>query len=253
MRWLGLSRGNDGVRDRADYRRVRWGHDALAPGTVLPRHRHAEGYATVILDGVLCEASFSGRHRGCAGEVLLHASFDCHSNPCVGRRGTRIIRLPWTREQLEGRLRTADPDLIARLAERDPLEATCALEAGLEPVAQRPNDWPALLAAAINADPSLALLDWARAQGLGADVVSRGFRRAFGTSPRAFRLESRTRQAWRSVVSSTDSLTDIAHAHAFADLSHMSRSIRSLTGRCPLDWRRERCAASPRTGRGRCV
>jgi anti-sigma factor ChrR (cupin superfamily) len=49
------------TRQRTRYRSVRFGVETLQAGLVLPRHRHAAGYATVVLAGSFEEASFAGR------------------------------------------------------------------------------------------------------------------------------------------------------------------------------------------------
>ena len=54
--------------------------------------------------------------------------------------------------------------------------------------------------------------------------MSRGFHEAFGVTPVLFRLEARTRRAWRALAGSERSLTAIAHEQGFADRAHMSRS-----------------------------
>jgi AraC-like DNA-binding protein len=222
---------------RHEFRQVRWGVDRLPAHLVLPRHRHDGGYANVVLAGSFIEASFVGRFRVHPGDVLLHAGFDCHSNCDTGPRGPTILRLPWKRDAVEGRWRVCDPDLLARAAERDPLEASVLLEQSLEPGLPGQDDWPALLAGDLAADPSLRLGAWAAARGLAMETVSRGFARTFGVSPGRFRLEVRTRRAWRSIIASARSLTEIAHEHGFADLAHMTRSVRALTGRPPSRWR----------------
>ena len=224
---------------RHTYRTIAYGADAIPAGLVVKRHRHDEGYATLVLGGELVEASFSGRAAACAGDVLLHARFDCHSNWCWRRRTLRIVRLPWD-DDLEGHFRVRDPDLIARLAERDPFEATVALRDSLEPHPSRAADWPEALAHEIRNDPSIAIRAFAECEGLAPETISRGFRQAFDVAPRAFRLEVRARLAWNAVVRSDRSLTTIAHELAFADLAHMSRSITVLTGRSPTAWRQLR-------------
>jgi anti-sigma factor ChrR (cupin superfamily) len=45
--------------------------ETLDAGIVLPRHRHAAGYATVVLAGSFEEASFAGRFVAVPGDVLL--------------------------------------------------------------------------------------------------------------------------------------------------------------------------------------
>jgi len=223
---------------RRTYRSIKYGVETIPPGLVLERHRHAGGYATVVLEGALVEASFSGRARARAGDVLLHGSFDCHANWTERRRPLTILRLPWWEDDLEGQFRTRDGDLLARIAERDPFEATLALRGSLEGSLDCALDWPERLAVAMSADPSMSLRVWARDHGLAPATVSRGFRQAFGVPPRVFRLEVRARRAWNAVVSSRKNLTTIAHELDFSDLAHMSRSISMLTGSAPSAWRR---------------
>jgi AraC-like DNA-binding protein len=230
------------VASRHSYRSIRYGVETLAPGLVVERHRHASGYATVVLEGAFVEASFAGRAAVGPGDVLLHGSFDCHSNWGERRGRLQILRLPWWEDDLEGRFRTRDGDLLARIAERDPVEATLALRDSLEEMPARALDWTEKLARSLSADSSTSLRAWARDERLAPATVSRGFRQAFGVSPRVFRLEARARRAWNAVVHSDHSLTRIAHELDFADLAHMSRSVSVLTGGSPSAWRRASAA-----------
>ena len=90
-----------------------------------------------------------------------------------------------------------------------------------------------LLAAALLADPDLGISGWADRMGLAAASVSRGFARAYGVSPKRFRLESRVRHAMRHLSRWQDSLASLAAEHGFADQAHMSRAIVALTGQPP--------------------
>lgn len=226
---------------RHTYRSIKYGLETLAPGLILERHRHEEGYATVVLDGALVEASFSGRAMARAGDVLLHGSFDCHAN-WTELRPLTILRLPWRDDDLEGHFRIRDADVLARIAERDPFEASLALRESLEGSLECDLDWPERLAVALSADPSMSLGAWARDHGLVPATISRGFRQAFGVTPRLFRLEVRARRAWNAVVRSNLKLTTIAHDFDFSDLAHMSRTISTFTGCTPSAWRRLRRA-----------
>jgi AraC-like DNA-binding protein len=97
--------------------------------------------------------------------------------------------------------------------------------------------WTSELAVTLASGSLLSLRQWAEERGLRPDELSRGFRSEFGVAPRLFRLEARSRRAWATVVRSNWSLTRIAHDHDFADLAHMSRSIRAFTGLPPKLWR----------------
>lgn len=226
------------LRTITRYRGVRAGVETLAAGCTLPRHRHRGGYATIVLDGHFTEASFAGRFHVRPGDALLHGHFDCHSNAAARSVAPRILRLPWNDDSTEGLFRTADVDWLVRLAEGDPWEAAAELAASLSTRVDNYNDWPERLAHDLGCNPSLCLTDWADAHGLVQETISRGFRKAFGVTPKLFRLEVRTRAAWRSIVRTGQSLTTIAHTERFSDLAHMSRSISAFTGASPAQWRR---------------
>jgi AraC-like DNA-binding protein len=220
-----------------EFRSVSAGVETLPGCTYRPRHRHLEGYATIILSGSVIETSFAGRMVAEPGDVLLHGPFDCHMDVARGRHTLQILRLPWASVHKEGRFRSPDPDTLVRLCERDPTEAVTALAEGLQPVATQAARWTELLANALTADPSITMNSWATCNGIRPDVVSQAFRRDFGVSPKLFRLEVRTRQAWAKIVTSTRSLTDIAVDAGFSDLAHLSRSIHRFTGFAPSVWR----------------
>ncbi|WP_374763469.1 GlxA family transcriptional regulator [Yunchengibacter salinarum] len=69
--------------------------------------------------------------------------------------------------------------------------------------------------------------------GLSRRQMERLFRIELGTTPAAFRLERRLRQGHWLLTRSDRSVTDIAHACGFADLSHFSRHMRRAFGASP--------------------
>jgi AraC-like DNA-binding protein len=219
------------------YRLVRFGVETLEAGLVLPRHRHAAGYATVVLAGSFEEASFAGRFVASPGDVLLHGAFDCHANWPMTRRALKILRLPWCDNLLEGRFRVRDPDALAMLAERDAVEAMVQLRADLIQIPAQKLHWTERLAEALRMQTFTRLETWAESERLAPETVSRGFHRAFGVPPKVFRMESRARRAWNLLLHSSAALTDIAYELGFSDLAHLSRTIEALTGAPPSDWR----------------
>ena len=210
-----------------EFRNVKAGVETLSDAT-RPRHHHDGGYATVVLSGSLTEVSFAGRMDAQAGNVLLHGRFDCHLNRSNPKRPVQILRLPWWGDTIEGLFYLKDPDALARLGEIDPARASAVLYEELRPVTPRGRYSVDALASALRCGSDLHLQEWAE---------SRGLRPEFGVCPKRFRLECRTRLAWQEIVRSTESLTSIAVKLGFSDLAHLSRSIHSLTGRCPRDWR----------------
>lgn len=232
---------------RARFRMIRFGVENLDPALVVPRHRHAAGYATIVLAGSFEEASFAGRFNAGPGDVLLHGAFDCHANWGTSRSSLKILRLPWCDNQLEGRFHVRDPDALAMLAERDPIEAMGQLRADLVQIGSREFHWTERLAQALRVQTFTCLETWADSERLAPETVSRGFRRAFGVTPKVFRIESRARRAWNLLLHSSSPLTEIAHQLGFADHAHLSRTIGALTGAPPSYWRTRGIAAA-RTG-----
>ena len=211
------------------------------PREDLPRHRHDEGFAAVVLYGGYVEAGDTGRHRTEPGDVILHRACEHHLDR-FDRRGAEVLVLPlglhWD-APVHGRV--ADPDVIARLAERDPHGAAELL---LDSLAGKPEasaaDWPDLLARALRADPAVCLSEWASAAGLHVGSVSRGFRQVFGVTPAAYRLAQRAQRAIDALLRTQIPLSAIALDCGFADQAHMSRAVLQVAAQTPGALRRSR-------------
>lgn len=215
-------------------------HQELAAQQRLHRHRHVDAYAAVVLAGGYEEAGDHGRRLLAPGDVVLHAAFGAHGNR-VGRRGAWLLNLPLAGpvpDASEGFARVPDPDLLARLAERDPQAAAQSLHDGLQPLPAALQDWPDLLARDLVRQPGLALASWARQHGLAAETLSRGFARVFGVTPRRWRFEARARRALQALQAmGTGSLAGLALDAGFADQAHLTHAVVALTGHPPGHWR----------------
>ena len=194
------------------------------PSQHIPAHRHLASYATLLLHGGYCEAGESGRWHVQPGMLVVHAPGESHAD-WFGDRPTQLLdfRAPdgvpagvyWPRNVDE---------LIGH-----PFE-------GLEPV-QAESDWPDLLAADIRKDATLSLGQWAEEHGLRRETVSRGFQRAYGVSPGAYRLGVKVKTVVGGLQVRGRSLADLAAEHGFSDQSHMNRAIRAATGWTPAQIR----------------
>lgn len=225
--------------DRPSLIAVRYGRERYRRHAAIERHRHDLGYVAVVMAGGYVEAGDRGRRRVEAGDVLVHEPFETHRNLMEGE-GAEVLNLPLPAGiDLPAAARTSDPDLLARLCERNPAEAAEALSFGLALGPDTMDDWPDLLAAVCSQGSPFRLSDWARDHGLAAATVSRGFARIYGVSPARYRAEARSRRAWRDVMAGSDPLASIALATGFADQAHMTRSIARITGLPPARWRRQ--------------
>ena len=225
-------------------REVPAGRFRHARGERLPRHLHREAFVTVVLSGGYEEAGDSGLHRVRAGDVVWHDGWERHLDRFDG--GTTdvlVLSLPMNwRHGVHGRI--ADPDVLARLHERDPRAALQALDRHWQPAAANAMDWPAQLAHDLLQDPALRLDAWSAGHGLHPGSVSRGFGQVFGLSPQSFRLQARGHQALRRLREGQGSLGALAHACGFADQPHLNRTLLAMTGMTPRQLTAELSALS---------
>lgn len=219
------------------FRDARFGIERLAPRGQVPRHRHRRAYAAIILAGGYEEAGDAGRWHVSPGDILVHADLEAHQDR-VGAAGCTLVNVALSGDLLAGGLfRVADPDAIVRLAERDGPAALSSLrEQARTPVAPL-DDWPDLLARRLRDDGAFSIGRWASAMGLAPESVSRGFRRAYGLSPRRYRLEARGRRALAMIRRGEAGLAAIAQDCGFADQPHLTRTISQMSGRPPRQWR----------------
>jgi AraC-like DNA-binding protein len=201
-------------------------------GAPMPRHRHVEPYMAIVVQGGYLEAGDGGRVEACPGDVLLHGPFEAHRD-AFRPQGATVLNLPLPSGAGSGFGRIADVDAIVRLAERDLRQASSLGQAKMTACSGSLNDWPDLLADALRDDPNLQITEWADRLGLAAASVSRGFARAYGISPKRFRLEARVRHAARRLQFWHGSLAALAVECGFADQAHMSRALSALTGFTP--------------------
>lgn len=234
--------------DNSRFRHITPGIETLARGFSLPRHRHLHGYATVVLAGCFEESGYNGRIQATAGDVLIHPALDCHGNQMVSA-GVKLIRLDWPDETRVGGLyHLDDVDGIARIAQADLNEAMHFLKCALREKCRRSpgqrDDWPDMLLADLENDASMEIGEWAEANGLARETVSRGFTAAYGVPPSVVRAELRARGAWLRITRGSESLCRIAADGGFADQAHMTRWVHRITGAPPAVWRRKTSAGT---------
>jgi len=204
----------------------------------LGRHLHTEAYAALVLDGAYEEAGDLGHYEVRAGDVVFHDEFEGHLNR-FPRRGATVLnlRIPAGEVCYSGLARVANPDDVARLAEKGHREAVQLLLSSAISLPRKQGDWPDQLADSLREDPCLRLSNWAETMGLPAWTVSRRFHRVFGLSPEAFRACARARLALKAIRGTQQPLAAIAVDLGFADQPHMTRSVKQLTSLPPRAWR----------------
>jgi AraC-like DNA-binding protein len=208
----------------------------LACGASLPRHLHCEAYATLVLEGGYEEAGEAGRWRVRPGQVLLHAPFSIHRNQSM-ERGARLVNLPlMLRADVSACGTVADPDLVARLAERDPIAAAASLLEEWREDIPPLDDAPDRLSRVLAGPDAVPIHVWAEAEGIARQTVFRGFRALYGVSPTRYRVEAQARRAWKLIIAGKLSLADVALTAGYADQAHMCRAVKALTRHTPGMW-----------------
>jgi AraC-like DNA-binding protein len=198
----------------------------------MPRHRHVEGYAALVLAGGYVEAGDRGRIRVESGQVVIHGAYEAHQD-YFARAGALVLNLPLI-GNLDGFTGVVtDADAIAREAERDILGAAALLKETICPMNALLTDWPDQLAIALASQRDFSIEDWADEMGLAPPSISRGFRQAYGVSPKRYRLEQRTLRALRKLQAWPGTLAGLAADVGFSDQAHLTRAVLAMTGVAP--------------------
>lgn len=210
----------------------------LSASAFIPRHRHAGAYAAVVLQGGYQEAGDRGRWRAQAGDVLIHPSFTSHLDLVSAQRAMVLnLPLPMVTAPAGTHYRVHNPDLLVRIAERDPVEAAAMLLDTLQPGGASAEEPVDAFAAALRGQDAPSISAWSDAANVRRETLFRWFQAAYGVSPTQYRIEARAWHAWHAIVDSPQSLGMIAAETGFADQAHMSRAVRVLTGHPPRHWR----------------
>jgi AraC-like DNA-binding protein len=69
---------------------------------------------------------------------------------------------------------------------------------------------------------------------------ARSFKHSFGESPHAYVMRRRFEKACHLMITSSESLSQIALSVGFSDQSHLCKRFKQAIGQSPSNWRRER-------------
>lgn len=91
-----------------------------------------------------------------------------------------------------------------------------------------------------NLDRRIPVSELAALLPLSSSYFQRAFKRTFGVGPHAYLTHRRIEAAQGLMLTTHDSLTEIALTCGLADQSHLSRLFRRIVGESPQAWRRMR-------------
>lgn len=210
------------------------------PGELRDRHCHDDAFVAVVLEGGYQEAGDEGRWNVRPGDALIHHAFESHLDRFEAK-GARVLVLALPAELAATpvvRGSVVDPDRLVRLAERDARAASAHFAAMFAAARPAALDWPDLLADDLRRLAPFALADWAEEKGVRPETLSRGFRAAYGCTPKSYRADVRARAALAAARLGGEPFADIAHRLHFTDQAHMTHAVARLTGATPGWWRR---------------
>ncbi|SEH18681.1 transcriptional regulator, AraC family [Sphingopyxis sp. YR583] len=210
------------------------------PGELRDRHCHDDAFVAVVLEGGYQEAGDEGRWNVRPGDALVHHAFESHLDRFEAK-GARVLVLALPPELATTRTMrgyVADPDRLVRLAERDARAASAYFAEMFVTAGTTALDWPDLLADDLRRLAPFALAHWAEEKGVRAETLSRGFRSAYGCTPKSYRADVRARAALTAARHGREPFAHIAHRLHFADQAHMTHAVARLTGATPGWWRR---------------
>ena len=170
------------------------------PGEYRNRHCHEHAFVAVVLEGGYQEAGDEGRWNVRPGDALIHHAYESHLDRFEAK-GARVLVLSLPAQLAVAGLRgrVADPDRLVRLAERDGRAASAHFAELFIAAVPAALDWPDMLADDLRRLDPFALSDWAEEKGVRAETLSRGFRSAYGCTPKSYRADVRARAAFAAV------------------------------------------------------
>jgi AraC family transcriptional regulator len=97
----------------------------------------------------------------------------------------------------------------------------------------------------VQLEETLLVEDLAALVLLSVSHFGRSFRESFGETPHAYIMRTRVARARRLMLTTSESLIEIALACGFADQAHLCRFFRRVTGVTPGVWRRCHAGGPP--------
>ena len=202
------------------------------PSMQMSAHRHRHSYAALVLDGAYAEASLDGRFLCSSGVLTVHPPWHMHANE-FGSGGAVVLNLPMPVTDALVSVRIPDPEALANLAHKCPVNAGhAALEEAECHLPEAPASWLCRLVRLLSIESEDDIAALAHRCGVSPEHASRACRRWFGMSPSELRREGRLQRAI-ALLKEGASPSDAAMTAGFCDQPHLTRLLKRATGLTP--------------------
>jgi AraC family transcriptional regulator len=252
------------VVNRWKVQNLSFSESVYRPGTHIRQHAHAHPYFSILLYGSYRE-SYRGGVRECGpATAVLHPPGEVHSDQFLDWGG-RIFRFEiiggeadsclarqicTTAELRNGRVRCLAARLYWESRSPDCFSPLAAQALALEIISEATRDafkedklgTPSWLVQAIELlhemlPDNLTVERIANVVGVHPVHLARVFRRRYGCSIGEYARNWRVEVASRQLATSTNPIAEIAAVAGFADQSHLSRTLKAVSGLTPKQFR----------------
>jgi AraC-like DNA-binding protein len=220
-----------------------------APGERQPIHRHFEVRIIVITKGAFREEGFGVASVFSRGDVIVRPAMIAHAD-FAGDAGASYLqfkapqailkRRAWRHGWAAARGRIDLDNKNVRKAMQNEFAADFLVERAERPAYTAPESGSLLDAAAcrLSAGTETEIAAIAHRLKIRPCEFSRRFKRAFGTSPKAYANGARLERSLRMLACGEGSAAEIASACGFYDQSHLCRAVRRELAMTPGEFHR---------------
>jgi len=239
--------------------------DVYPRDLLIPRHSHKLAYLSFVLEGSYMEYAESQTRECTPGTAIFHPACETHSDR-FQRAGGRILSVEiaqaWTQRLRDESCDTASPrtferasitmtasQLLRELRDTDPFSALAIEGLVLQLLAQvgrcrtcrpGPARWMTIVLDLLHAefDQKLDLTTIASRAGIHPVHLAREFRKHHGRTVGDYIRQVRTDAACQRLSRSDEPISEIALQTGFFDQSHLTRTLKTLTGYTPSQYRK---------------
>ncbi|HEY6485803.1 MAG TPA: helix-turn-helix transcriptional regulator [Candidatus Cybelea sp.] len=233
---------------RANLGEVALSKTAYEPAMIMGAHAHEFAYASLVVEGHYAEHSACAPRHLRRGMLVFHPAGEIHAD-CVLDQSMATVNIEYLSGELPPEFICAHGAAVDDLARRLLLALPAggrALERSLEALREflwskasrtAGPQFAAAREALENAQSGTPVASLAHRLGMHRGRLHRGFKRAYGESPRDGLTKRRATNAVDLLVETSLSIAQVAAECGYYDQSHFCRQFKRLSGMSPSRFR----------------